>query len=100
MWQTGTKGKNRLQVLPGKGGEGVLLPSPVIQAAPEFAENSPETRIIRTGKGVPVCVRSTPYLLQSGFDRLVPGELEPPPPDRIIAGSGHTAVDRKYSAPG
>lgn len=82
--------KEITNILPREPGKGVLLPSLPPDADPEFAEDLPEQLAVRCTKGRPVDSLGASYLLHRILDRLFLSELEPPPAQLIITGTGHT----------
>jgi hypothetical protein len=97
---TATKTEDILDILPGQPGKCVPGPLLLFKVNPQVSQDFMELRVVSSGKRLPLGGRGMPYLLYCILDRLLPQELEPPSPKRIIAGTGHSCTVSELSRAG
>ena len=83
-----------------EGRESILLPLLLPDTDPEFTENLAELPAVRTAEGRPVDGGAPPDLLDGLFNRMRLSQLEPPPAQLIVAGTGHSCGVSELFCPG
>lgn len=84
------EGDKRQEILLRECGETELLPVVAAAALPDLRQGPFKVRPIFRRERLPFCSGCAAYLLQRMLDSLVPVEEEPPPPQVVLRGVGHT----------